>query len=61
MVKKYILKEDTMNKIEINSFLDFRYLSAPGFSPDGRLAAFIVQTASLEDNKYNGDLYLLDV
>ena len=50
-----------MKKIEINDFLDFKYVSAPGFSPDGQLAAFIVQTASLEDNKYNGDIYILDV
>ncbi len=50
-----------MKKIEISSFLDFKYLSAPGFSPDGKLAAFIVQTASLEDNKYLGDIYILDV
>ncbi len=49
-----------MKKIEINGFLDFRYLSAPGFSPDGKYAAFVVQTASLEDNRYNGDLYLLE-
>ncbi|MBQ9951592.1 MAG: S9 family peptidase [Clostridia bacterium] len=50
-----------MKKIEINSFLDFKYVSNPGFSPDGKLAAFVVQTASLEDNKYYGDLYVLDV
>ena len=50
-----------MKKIEINSFLDFKYVSNPGFSPDGKLAAFVVQTASLEDNKYNGDLYVLEV
>ena len=50
-----------MKKIEINSFLDFKFVSAPGFSPDGRHAAFVVQTASLEDNKYNGDLYILDI
>lgn len=50
-----------MKKIEINSFLDFKYLSAPGFSPDGKLAAFIVQTASLEENQYSGDIYILDL
>lgn len=50
-----------MKKIEINDFLDFKFVSNPGFSPDGQLAAFIVQTASLEDNKYNGDIYILDV
>ncbi len=50
-----------MKKIEINSFLDFQYVSNPGFSPDGKLAAFVVQNASLEDNHYKGDLYILDV
>lgn len=50
-----------MKKIEINSFLDFRFVSAPGFSPDGKLAAFVVQQANLEDNNYQGDLYILDV
>jgi len=50
-----------MKKIEIGSFLDFKFVSAPGFSPDGRCAVFVVQTASLEDNKYYGDLYILDV
>ena len=50
-----------MKQIQINSFLDFQFVSAPGFSPDGTLAAFVVQTADLSDNKYKGDLYLLDV
>jgi len=50
-----------MKKIEINSFLDFKYVSAPGFSPCGKFAAFVVQTADLEENKYKGDLYILDV
>ena len=27
------LKEDLMQKIEIDSFLDFQYVSAPEFSP----------------------------
>jgi len=49
-----------MKNIQINSFLDFRFVSAPGFSPDGAWAAFVVQTADLSDNKYKGDLYLLD-
>ena len=50
-----------MKQIQINSFLDFQFVSAPGFSPDGTLAAFVVQTADLSDNKYKSDLYLLDV
>ena len=50
-----------MQKIEIDSFLDFQYVSAPEFSPCGKHAAFIVQKAALSDNKYNGDIYILDV
>ncbi|MBQ4088287.1 MAG: S9 family peptidase [Clostridia bacterium] len=50
-----------MKKIEINDFLDFKFVSNPGFSPDGKLAAYIVQNAVLEDNKYVGDIYILDV
>ena len=50
-----------MKKIEINSFLDFKFVSSPTFCPCGKYAAFVVQTASLEDNKYNGDIWLLDI
>jgi len=50
-----------MKKIEIGSFLDFKFVSNPGFSPCGKQVAFVVQNASLEDNKYKGDLYILDV
>lgn len=49
-----------MKSIEIRDFLNHRYVSAPGFSPDGRYAAFVLQTPSVEDNKYFGDLWLLD-
>lgn len=50
-----------MKQIDINSFLDFHYVSNPSFSPDGSWAAFVVQRACLEDNCYRGDLWLLDV
>lgn len=50
-----------MKQIKIDSFLEFQYVSAPGFSPDGSLAAFVVQQADLEANCYHGDLYILDV
>jgi len=50
-----------MKKIEINDFLNFKYVSDPGFSPDGRYAAFVVRTALQEENKYESDIYLLDV
>ncbi len=50
-----------MQKIEIRDFLDFKFVSSPGFSPNGKYAAFIVQNADLEGNKYVGDIHLLDV
>ena len=50
-----------MKKIEIKDLLDFRFPSAPAFSPKGDLAAFVVQTPSLEENKYLGDIWILDV
>ena len=50
-----------MKKIQISDFLEFQYLSAPGFSPDGSCAAFIVQHGALEDNQYEGDIYILDM
>ena len=50
-----------MRNIQIEDFLDFKYVSRPGFSPDGKKAAYIVQQAGLEGNKYLGDIYLLDI
>ena len=50
-----------MKKIEIKHLLDFKFPSAPAFSPDGKTVAFVVQQASLEENNYPGDIWLLDV
>ncbi len=44
----------------MESILRYRYVSDPYFSPDGSCAAFVVQQASLEENTYHGDLYLLN-
>ena len=33
----------------------------PSFSPNGEYAAFIVQTASEEENKYFGNIWILDI
>lgn len=49
-----------VEKVRINSFLEYQYVSQPEFSPDGQMAAFVVETASLEENSYHGDLYLLN-
>ena len=48
-------------KIEIDSFLKFQFVSNPTFSPDGKKAAFVVQQANLKDNNYPGDIHLLDI
>lgn len=50
-----------MKKIEIKDLLNFRFPSAPAFSPKGDLAAFVVQTPSLEENKYLGNIWILNV
>ena len=50
-----------MKKIEIADLLNFRFPSAPAFSPKGDLAAFVVQIPSLEENKYLGDIWILNV
>lgn len=49
-----------MKAIDIDSFVDICLLSAPRFSPDGRLAAFLARRPSLERNAYLSDVYLLD-
>ena len=49
-----------MDPISIRDFLSFRFISAPAWSPDGALCAFVVQQADEEDNCYSGDLYLYD-
>ncbi|MCI8662721.1 MAG: S9 family peptidase [Hungatella sp.] len=49
-----------MNPIKIETFTEFKFVSNPGFAPDGRYIAFVVQHADLKDNDYKGDLYLYD-
>ena len=50
-----------MKNIGIRDFLDFKFLSAPAFSPDGKTVAFVVRQASLETNAYPGNIWLLDL
>ena len=50
-----------MKQIQIDTFLQFKFVSSPEFSPRGEEAAFVVQWADLEENTYKGDLYLLEV
>ena len=46
-----------MNPIKIETFTEFKFVSNPGFAPDGRYIAFVVQHADLKDNDYKGDLH----
>lgn len=50
-----------MKKIEIDSFLQFQFVSNPTFSPDGKYVAFVVSTANKAQNTYLGDLYVYDL
>ena len=49
-----------MKKIEVDSFLQYKFVSNPGFSPDGKYVAFVVQHACKATNGYKGDIYLLE-
>ena len=48
-------------KIEIETFLTFRFVSNPRFSKDGTMAAFVVSQARREENDYTSDLWLYEV
>lgn len=50
-----------MKKIEVDSFLQFKFVSNPGFSPNGKYVAFVVQHACKHSNGYKGDIHLLEV
>lgn len=47
-------------KFTCESFLDFKYVSDPQLSPDGKYTAFLLKTADIRSNSYQTALYLLD-
>ena len=47
-------------RIKADTFLQFQYVSNPTFSPDGSKICFVVQKADLENNGYQGNLWILD-
>ena len=49
-----------MNKITVDSFLKFKFVSNPGFSPDGKYVAFVVNHACKASNGYKGNIHLLE-
>ena len=48
-----------MKPIQIETFLQYRFLSAPAFSPDGQRVAFIVKQA--KGNGYTSDILCYDI
>ena len=60
--KVMINKEEVfaVEAMKVDSFCEFRFVSNPGFSPDGSRIAFVVQQADMEENGYQGDLYLYE-
>ncbi len=47
-----------METIKLNDFLDYSYLSALEWAPNGQHAVFAVGKADLEENKYRSNLWL---
>lgn len=50
-----------MERIQIDTFLKYKFVSDPTFSPDAQHVAFLVSQADLEMNGYKKDLYLYDM
>jgi len=48
-----------MRKILPETLLEFKMVSNPRYSPNGKTAAFVVYTADTEINGYKGDIWLL--
>ena len=49
-----------MEKLELEDFYQYQYLSDVQYAPDGKKAAFIVKNANLDDNGYDSSLWLWD-
>ncbi len=49
-----------MEQLALNDFLQYRFLSQPKFSPDGKRAAFVVSCCNEEENCYESRLWLWD-
>lgn len=47
-----------MEHLKLDDFLNYRFLSAVDFAPDGKNAAFVVSKANLDQNGYFSWLYL---
>jgi len=50
-----------VEKIKVDSFLDYRFLSDLKFSPDGENLAFKVSQANQDDNDYDSNLWIYNL
>ena len=50
-----------MEKIKVDSFLDYRFLSDLKYSPDGENLAFKVSQANQDDNDYDSNLWIYNL
>ncbi|NLJ80482.1 MAG: S9 family peptidase [Firmicutes bacterium] len=49
-----------MEKLGLDDFLNYKFLSGVEYSPNGKYACFVVHQANLEENGYNSNLWLYD-
>lgn len=47
-----------MSQLNISDFANYKFLSEPSLSPDGKRAAFLVKEADLKENDYKSNLWL---
>ena len=50
-----------MEKLEIDSLTDYKFLSGLKYSPDGSKACFVVREAELEENNYTSQLWIYNL
>ena len=50
-----------MNKIAVDTFLGYKFVSNPVVSPKGEYVAYFVKSANIEKNNYNSDIWLYNV
>jgi len=49
-----------MQRLKLEDFVNYNYLSQLSYSPDGKHAAFVISNARLEENDYTSCIYIMD-
>lgn len=47
-----------MSQLTISDFANYKFLSEPSLSPDGKKAAFLIKEADLKENNYKSNIWL---